>query len=154
MSSKAVLRLTAALVLLHNSRVHGALPELPPAPPAQSVSELLLLDASQAIANERARQGKVDLMSPASKHSHENRLPAQPDHSLPVLNAIYGVGHRLHARVLINGQTALFSSGLPQALAEQTLAWRLKRISPPCVELESDHSLHLRLCTANSGAPP
>jgi hypothetical protein len=82
---------------------------------------------------------------PAAVAAAKSRPPS-------ALASIYGVGHRLQARVLIEGQEALFASGSAQALGGASLPWRLKRIAPPCVDLESTQGGAMRLCAPSAGA--
>ncbi|MCB5362924.1 hypothetical protein H0484_04030 [Pusillimonas sp. CC-YST705] len=147
----------ALLSLLH-SVGWASLPALPPPPPAQAVSELLMLDARRALAAERQRY----LEQQAGAGPQEAGLgaipltsvhDADPPAKLPVLTSIYGVGNRLHAEVLIDGHETLYVNGRAQALNDMSTPWRLKRLAPPCIDLESDSSA-MRLCAAQAGSAP
>lgn len=156
-----VLARLAGLALATSAHASLAtLPELPPAPAGQAVSELLMIDARDAIAAERAKQQTSaqpaqpvpSTGSPTSVTGLPTTMASAtpPVQSGPVLTAIYGVGNRLRAEVLIDGQHTLFANGRPSPLTGASTSWRLKRISPPCVDLESDDGA-MRLCAARLG---
>ena len=140
----------------------ATLPELPPAPAGQAVTELLMIDARDAIAAERAKQQTSaqpaqpvpSTGSPTSVTGLPTTMASAtpPVQSGPVLTAIYGVGNRLHAEVLIDGQQTLFANGRPTPVSSVASPWRLKRIAPPCVDLESSDGA-MRLCASRLGAP-
>lgn len=135
----------------------AALPDLPPAPAGQAVSELLMMDARRAIAAEHARHSLPPLdLSSGQGHGQAYPTPGAPHPAgaakpAPLLAAIYGVGNRLHAQVIIDGQEALYASGHTRPLTANPIPWKLKRIAPPCIDLESDGGGAMRLCSARTG---
>ncbi len=155
MRNKLTGLLAGALVSPLGGAGWAALPDLPPAPAGQAVSELLMMDARRAIAAEHA---KHPLPPSALSAAHGTASTAsgfpQPSGAVkpaPLLTAIYGVGHRLHAQVVIDGQEALYVSGHARAVTANPSPWRLKRIAPPCIDLESDNGGAMRLCSNRTG---
>ena len=158
MRNKLATLLTVAVTALSSPLVHAALPQLPPAPAGQAVSELLMLDARQALAAEYAKPG-LQTSNAASGPSYKGTPllsdPADPPSTpRPTLTSIYGVGKRLHAQVVIDGQHALFISGQTRPAEGASIPWRLKRIAPPCIDLEGEHAGVMRLCSAPGGEQP
>lgn len=141
--------LAGCLVMLCGNAAHAGVPEPPPAPAAQAVSQLLMLDALQAVAAERARQ---QTPAPGLSAPSAQRPDDAPRTSL-VLHALYGVGQHLHAQVLIDGQAALYTSGHSQPAVDVPLGWRLKRIAPPCIDLEDASGDARRVCAASGALP-
>lgn len=137
---------------------HAELPVIPAAPVAQAVSELLLLDAQQALALERSKP--TPSLSDTPHHTEHPQhaslaLPASPTPApAPTLTAIHGVGSRLRAHVIIDGQPLTFASGRTHALAGPSTAWRLARIIPPCIDLENSSHGAMRLCAHTAKSMP
>lgn len=157
--------LTLACLAIPSFPAWASLPDLPPAPVGQAVSELLMLDANQALAAERGK-GTSFATSPTATFpgvpvpdSANQAVP--PDQAAntaskptpraaPQLTSIYGVGNRLHAQVLIDGQPTLYATGRSRSLAGAD-TWQLKRIAPPCVDLQSAAHGAMRLCASRFG---
>ncbi len=154
MPNKLAALLAGAIATLSGGAGSSALPELPPAPAGQAVSELLMMDARRALAAEHARH-MPQAQAPAAGLPHARETPyASPPavaaRPAPLLASIYGVGNRLHAQVVIDGRQALFASGQARSIGGEPTPWRLKRIAPPCVDLESEKNGVMRLCTAKT----
>jgi len=135
------------------------LPEEPSEiPPVQTVGEMLRLDALQALLAEKrkwaARQHPTPAPAPAAAHAPLSGAslpgasplagPALGPSTAPRLDALYGVGSELRARIAIDGVTRLYKSGRSTPLDGADDDWRLVAIAPPCVDLErSGARLHL-----------
>ena len=107
-----------------------------------------------ALAAEHARHASPASASiPGLLHAADAQYAARPSAAArpaPLLASIYGVGNRLHAQVVIDGRQALFASGQARSIGGEPTPWRLKRIAPPCVDLESEKNGAMRLCTAKT----
>ena len=158
MPNKLAAFITGAVATLSSAPGQAELPQLPPAPAGQAVSELLMLDARQALAAEYAKPAQQEALFPGGPSYNGTPLlggrASTPESPRPTLTSIYGVGKRLHAQVVINGQKALFISGQPSPAEGASIPWRLRRIAPPCVDLEGEETGVMRLCSAPGGDQP
>lgn len=128
-----------------------------PAPPLeQTVNDLLLLDASRALENERKKapyfRPSQSIAAPVYESRQDDSLVAENTNGLPPpspvqLAAIYGVGRALHAEVRINGSLVVFAKGNANAIRGEAKGWSLRNIESPCVELIEPTGDSIQLCS-------
>ncbi len=156
MQSKAIRRLSGAVIATLSCGAWAGLPDVPPAPVSQAVSELLMMDARRAVVLEREKgvpdARDVAISGQAVSSPGGDAAGSHSAKSAPLLTSIYGVGNRLHAQLVIDGQETLYASGRLTPVAGTPNGWRLRRIAPPCVDLESESSGVMRLCATRLGA--
>lgn len=97
-----------------------------------SVRELMRLETEQALKRLRAQSSALGTRP--GGHGLDPTTRSGP--SAASLVAIYGVGRKLMAQVLVDGQTLLFMRGRPQAIGPgKTHRMRLVDITERCVEI-------------------
>ena len=104
-----------------------------------SVRELMRLDTALALSQSKNKldgRGK----SSALKESHSVLAQAAG----PRLIAIYGVGKKLMAEVLVGSHPFVYMHGraLPVGLKSSTTAFRLREITGSCIQLERNEESH------------
>ena len=97
-----------------------------------SVRELMRLETAEALKRLRAQNNPSGSTPTAYRlDSQTNGKPTEA-----ALVAIYGVGRKLMAQVLVDGQTLLFMRGRPEAVGPgKAHAMRLVDITERCVEI-------------------
>lgn len=111
-----------------------------------AVRELMRLDTELALSALRQQ-----LLEQERRHAKSAR--PGPDRSGPLtLTAIYGVGNRLLAEVIIDSRSQVFMRGRPRAIDNGVpdSGFRLRGISGSCVDLERDTQQHT-LCLSRPG---
>lgn len=111
-----------------------------------AVRELMRLDTELALAALRQQ-----LQEQERRHAKSAR--PGPDRSGPLtLTAIYGVGNRLLAEVIIDSTPQVFMRGRPRAIDNGVpdSGFRLRGISGSCVDLER-HAQQHTLCLSRPG---
>ncbi len=105
---------------------------------AMAVRELMRLDTELALSASRSR------LADAGKRSESAlALSDQPSGQLKLV-AIYGVGKRLLAEVLVGSQPYVYLRGqpLPIGAKPDSRVYKLGGISGSCVQLERQHEAH------------
>lgn len=105
-----------------------------------SVRELMRLDAEQALRIARGRTAGAS--HPGRPERIVRSMKAEPR-----LSAIYGVGQRLIAEVVVDDVTYLYRNGqaLPVGVAPSEEVLLLQKISASCIDLKNAQSAH-HLC--------
>ena len=113
------------------------------------VRELMRLDAEQAA--QRLRKGVSSSGAAVLPVAAESATVAAAQQR-PVLQAIYGVGQRLVAEVLWQGQSYIYLKGqsLPAGRKADAVTLRLKSISARCIALQGPERL-FELCLGSAG---
>lgn len=134
-------RLSAALLAIAAFNTLAA-SNLPPPPATTYVGELLVLDAEQAVLNERLdlERKRPVTTTPAAGTNPVPDKPAAPPRSQPNLVAIYGVEQRA-AELNLAGQRARLHVGE----RDPATGLRLRSIAAPCVSIDWEGETQ-RLC--------
>jgi hypothetical protein len=146
----AVIAVAAAAVAHANadepspSRVPPGAVQAPGWPDTDTVKELLRRETRAALAAQERRHGSS---SPSSRADPPSQ--AQPPADRIDLNAIYGVGNKLHAEVLMNGRRLHYRHGRkwPDEAPDGDGVYALRAVEGHCVRLD-DAGSGRRICLA------
>jgi len=130
----------------------GLVPDIPPAPPAQVVRELLELDARRALATELAKSlPALPSVAPVREPPGESTAApeaadAQGPAATVLLRGIYGLGPHLQVEMGIGNRRVVYRAGQPTPIAGDGLGFRLANVALPCVALTDPAGQPLQRC--------
>ena len=111
-----------------------------------TIDELLRLDSQAALA--AAQKNVFNLNLPQGSPGSSGAQPFASDEVV----AIYGLGTRLVAEVLIGSERYVFQAFRAKPLVGPSLSYALERITPPCVYVKKEAAVQTQtLCVRGAG---